>query len=469
MLRIHNTLSREKEPFKPLQEGRVTMYCCGPTVYDTPHLGNYRSFVTSDNVRRYLEYLGYEVKQVMNITDIDDKTIRRSGEEGQPLAEYTLRYEKAFMDGLGKLNVLPAERYPRATENVDSMIENVEALERKGFAYESGGSVYFNVARFPDYGKLSGVDISSVRPGARVNVDEYDKENPRDFALMKRSTKSEVERGIYFDSKWGKVRPGWHIECSTLATKYLGATIDIHTGGVDLIFPHHENEIAQAESRTGERFVRYWIHGEHLMVDGEKMSKSIGNIVSLEDVLKEYSADVIRYMFASTHYRRTLDFTRETAENARNNYERLMNAYSDLLFAERTSVESPDRGEDAFIDEIEEAERRFRESMDDDFNGPAALGVFHDIAKSVNRYLLEYRNREVLQRFKGLFDNFAYVLGLSFPEPLELTPEQAEMIRSREELRRSERWQEADRIRSDLRAQGLILEDTDWGTKWRRA
>jgi cysteinyl-tRNA synthetase len=466
MLKVFNTLTRSKEEFHPLKEGKVGMYSCGPTVYDVPHLGNFRSFVMSDNIRRYLEYLGYEVKQVMNITDIDDKTIRGSGEEGVSLAEFTRRYEKSFFDGLRSLNVLPAHEYPRATENVDLMLGIVEDLEAKGFAYEADGSVYFSVSKFRDYGKLSGLDMSKIKIGATVEVDEYDKENPRDFALLKRSTESEVERGIYFESKWGKVRPGWHIECSALSMKHLGPTIDIHTGGVDLVFPHHENEIAQSEAHTGKPFVKYWIHGEHLMVNGEKMSKSLGNYVSLEDALKEHSSEVLRYMFVSTHYRKILDYTPDLARNAASNYERLMNAYENLLFALNTADKAEDPRMAEVLAELRQVEGEMRDAMDDDLNNPAAIGVFHKLARALNQYLLGGRSLAVLEAFREVFESFSGIFGLVFAAPPSLSEEHAQMVRQREAARSSKNWALADEIRSRLRGEGILLEDTDWGTKW---
>jgi cysteinyl-tRNA synthetase len=466
MLKVFNTLTRSKEEFHPLKEGKVGMYSCGPTVYDVPHLGNFRSFVMSDNIRRYLEYLGYEVKQVMNITDIDDKTIRGSGEEGVSLAEFTRRYEKSFFDGLRSLNVLPAHEYPRATENVDLMLGIVEDLEAKGFAYEADGSVYFSVSKFRDYGKLSGLDMSKIKIGATVEVDEYDKENPRDFALLKRSTESEVERGIYFESKWGKVRPGWHIECSALSMKHLGPTIDIHTGGVDLVFPHHENEIAQSEAHTGKPFVKYWIHGEHLMVNGEKMSKSLGNYVSLEDALKEHSSEVLRYMFVSTHYRKILDYTPDLARNAASNYERLINAYENLLFALNTADKAEDPRMAEVLAELRQVEGEMRDAMDDDLNNPAAIGVFHKLARALNQYLLGGRSLAVLEAFREVFESFSGIFGLVFAAPPSLSEEHAQMVRQREAARSSKNWALADEIRSRLRGEGILLEDTDWGTKW---
>ncbi len=469
MLRVHNTLQRKKEEFVPLEKGMVRMYCCGPTVYDVPHLGNYRSFVMSDNIRRYLEFLGYQVIHVMNITDIDDKTIRRSEEAGIPLKEYTRQFEEAFHRGLRELNVLPAHHYPRATEHVDAMIEIVENLVGKGLAYEREGSVYFDVSKFAGYGRLSHLDMGGLKVGVRVDVDEYDKENPQDFALLKRSSESEVARGIFYESKWGKVRPGWHIECSALSMKFLGPSIDIHTGGVDLIFPHHENEIAQSESYTGKPFVKYWIHGEHLMVGGQKMSKSLGNYISLEDLLREYPGNVVRYMLVSTHYRKVLDYTQAFAENARNNYQRLRNAYENMLFALGTCEERTSPVDEELLEETARAQAEFREAMDDDFNNPLGLAALHEFSAAVNRYLLHGRNGRVLGSVRAAFDSILWVLGLEFPQPPPLSPQQADLIREREKARASKDWARADEIRSELRRQGLILEDTEWGTKWSRA
>ncbi|MCK5474526.1 MAG: cysteine--tRNA ligase, partial [Candidatus Aenigmarchaeota archaeon] len=275
--RIFNTLSKKKEIFKPLKANQVSIYACGPTVYNFPHIGNYRSFLMTDNLVRVLEYLGYDVKLVMNLTDIDDKTIRDSKKEGLSLKEFTEKYTKEFFIGLDMLNIKRAKHYPKATECVKSMISLTKKLVDKGMAYEKDGSVYFRISSFKDYGKLSKIDLANIKVGASVDVDEYDKENPQDFALLKKSSPEEIERGICYHSPWGMIRPGWHIECSAMSMKELGETLDIHTGGIDLVFPHHENEIAQSEAFTGKPFVNYWVHGEHLLVNSEKMSKSKGN------------------------------------------------------------------------------------------------------------------------------------------------------------------------------------------------
>ncbi|MGD9775421.1 MAG: cysteine--tRNA ligase, partial [Methanosarcina sp.] len=318
MLQVYNTLTRNKETFKPLKEGEVSIYACGPTVYNMPHIGNYRTFLLADTVVRTLQYLGYKVKLVMNITDIDDKTIRDSKAAGMSLKDFTDKYSAEFFKGLDMLNIKRASAYPRATENVDGMIELAQKLIEKGLAYEKGGSVYYRISGFPDYGKLSKLDFDSIRIGASVDVDEYDKDNPRDFALLKASAPEEIERSIYYESPWGKIRPGWHIECSVMAMNSFGPTLDIHIGGVDLIFPHHENEIAQSEGATGIPFVRHWVHGEHLIVEGEKMSKSKGNVFTLPEIVEMYGGEVVRFMFLSVHYRKKLDYSETFAENAKN-------------------------------------------------------------------------------------------------------------------------------------------------------
>ena len=291
-LKIYNTLKRKKESFKPINKNKVKIYTCGPTVYAPPHIGNYRSFVVSDLIKRYLEYLGYSIYHVMNITDIDDKTIRASGNEGLSLKKFTDKYTKIFFDEIKKLNMKPADVYPKATDYINDMIKMTKTLIEKGYAYVKSGSVYFNISKFKNYGKLSKINLNEIKIGKTVDIDEYDKDNPRDFALMKASTEKEVERGIYFESEWGKVRPGWHIECSTLSTKFLGDSIDIHTGGVDLIFPHHENEIAQSEAYYNKKVIKYWVHSEHLIINGRKMSKSLGNYLTLEDLLEKYNPNI---------------------------------------------------------------------------------------------------------------------------------------------------------------------------------
>ena len=323
--RLYDTLTRQKRPFEPLEEGKVRLYVCGPTVYGDPHIGNFRTFTVGDILRRWLEYRGYDVFHVMNITDIDDKTIRDSGTEGVSLKKFTEKHTASFLRGLDLLNIKRATAYPKATEYVPQMIEFVEALIVKEYAYVANDGIYFDIDKYPDYGKLSGVDTSKVEKTERMAKDEYDKETMNDFALWKFSTPDEIERGIYYETPWGRGRPGWHIECSVMSRCLLGDTVDIHAGGEDLIFPHHENEIAQSESLTGKTFARYWVHGRFLMMNGRKMSKSLGNYVSFDDILSRYSAEAFRYFYLSVHYRRPLDYTESSMETAENSAARLGN------------------------------------------------------------------------------------------------------------------------------------------------
>ncbi len=452
-LRVYNTLKRKKEKFKPLKKGKVLMYNCGPTVYDVPHIGNYRSFLMADMIRRWLEHLGYKVKQVVNITDIDDKTIKRSGEEGVSLKKLTNRYEKKFLQGLKTLNIKPAHHYPRATENFNHMKKMVKKLEDKGFAYEMAGSVYFDISKFKRYGQLSKMDMDNIKTGARVDVDEYAKDSPRDFVLLKKSTLKELKRGIYFKTKWGKVRPAWHIECSALALKYLGETIDIHTGGVDLIFPHHENEIAQAEAYTGKKFVRYWLHGAHLIVDGEKMSKSKGNFFTLDDVVEKYGADVVRYMFLSTHYRKKLNYTEKFAKNAERNYNKLLETRRKLKGAKNKNQELDSK--------LPKIKKKFEDAMNNDFNTSLALRVFHRLSKQVNK---KGKSRKSL----ALFKEFAEVLGLEFElKKKELPKDVEKLIEKREKARKNKDWKKADALRKKIRKKGYKIEDTKDGVRWK--
>ena len=468
VLKLFNTMSRKKEVFKPIHKGEARMYTCGPTVYSMPHIGNFRSFFMGDMIRRYLEYIGYKVKYVMNITDIDDKTIRDSKKEGISLKEFTEKYTKEFFKGLDMLNIKRASEYPRATEHVQDMIKITRSLVKKGYAYVKLGSVYFDISKFKDYGKLSKIDLSNIEIGARVDVDEYEKDNPQDFALMKKSNTEEIRRGIYYKTEWGNVRPGWHIECSTLSMKFLGETFDIHTGGVDLIFPHHENEIAQAEAYTGKKFVNYWVHGEHLIVNGQKMSKSLGNYFTLEDIIKKLSPEVVRYMFISTHYRKKLNHTDEFVENAKRNYEKLKETFDRINFFLKSADTKKTKFDDKFLEKLSKIKERFIEAMDDDFNTPLALGVFHELSKEINRYLEKGKNKNVLRNALKLFMEFSDVFGLKFKEKEKKLSEDIEkLIHKREDAREKKDWKTADVIRDKLKKMGVILEDTPEGVKWK--
>jgi len=468
VLRVFNTLKRKKELFKPIHKGEVRMYTCGPTVYAIPHIGNFRSFFMGDMIRRYLEFIGYKVKYVMNITDIDDKTIRDSKKEGLSIKEFTEKYTKEFFKGLKMLNIKKATHYPRATDYVEDMIKITRTLVKKGFAYPKLGSVYFNISKFKDYGKLSKIDLNNIKVGARVDVDEYEKDNPQDFALMKKSTTQELRRGIYYKTEWGNVRPGWHIECSVLSMKFLGKPFDIHTGGVDLIFPHHENEIAQSEAATGKKFVNYWLHGEHLIVNGQKMSKSLGNYFTLDDIVKRWSPEVVRYMFVSVHYRKKLNYTDKFAENAKRNYEKLKETFDRINFFLKSADTKKTKIDDKFLEKLPKIKKKFIEAMDDDFNTPLALRVFHELSKEINKYLEENKNKNVLKKALKLFKKFSDVFGLKFIEEKKKLSENIEkLIQEREKARKRKDWKRADAIRAELKKKGIILEDTPEGVKWK--
>ena len=464
MLQVYNTLTRKKEVFKSLKEGEVSIYACGPTVYNMPHIGNYRTFLMTDNIMRTLEYLGYKVKLVMNITDIDDKTIRDSKAAGMSLKDFTGKYTAEFLKGLDMLNIKRASAYPKATENVDGMIKLAQKLIDKGLAYEKGGSVYYRISGFPDYGKLSKIDFDNIIIGASVDVDEYDKDNPRDFALLKASTPEEIERGIFYESQWGKIRPGWHIECSVMAMNSFGPTLDIHTGGVDLIFPHHENEIAQSEGATGKPFVCNWVHGEHLIVEGEKMSKSKGNVFTLPEIVGKYGGEVVRFMFLSVHYRKKLDYSDAFAENAKNNYLRFKETLDNLEFALESAEDASYSEDDEALKALPELETQFRGALEDDFNTPKAITVFRDLSRTANRYLESGKNRQVLGKLHSLYRQFSDVLGLFAETGKEELPEEIMIfVEEREAARKKKEWAISDALREKIKSLGYIVQDTKEG------
>ncbi|AKB44804.1 cysteine--tRNA ligase [Methanosarcina vacuolata] len=470
MLQVYNTLTRKKEIFKPLKEGEVSIYACGPTVYNMPHIGNYRTFLMADNIVRSLEYLGYKVKLVMNITDIDDKTIRDSKASGMSLKDFTDKYTAEFFKGLDMLNIKRASAYPRATENVDSMIGLTQKLIDKGMAYEKSGSVYYRISAFPDYGKLSKLDFDNIIIGASVDVDEYDKDNPRDFALLKASIPEEIERGIYYESPWGKIRPGWHIECSAMAMNCFGPTLDMHLGGVDLIFPHHENEIAQSEGATGKPFSCNWIHGEHLIVEGEKMSKSKGNVFTLPEIVEKYGGEVVRFMFLSVHYRKKLDYSDAFAENAKNNYLKLKETLDNLEFSLESAEDAAYPGDEEVLNTLPELDIQFREALEDDFNTPKALTVFKELSRTANRYLESEKNRQVLEKLYSLYRQFSDALGLFYEsEKKKIPTEVMELVEEREAARKKKDWAVSDAIREKIKSMGYIVQDTKEGPNVKEA
>jgi cysteinyl-tRNA synthetase len=460
-MRIYNTLSRQVEEFIPLEGNKVRMYFCGPTVYDFAHIGNFRTFVMSDILHRYLKFRGYDVTFVMNLTDVDDKTIRGAMKEGISLKEYTDRYAKAFFEDLETMRIEKATYYPRATETINDIVEFIKVLMSKGHAYKTEDGVYFDISSFKEYGKLSKLDKSNIKPGAsgRVRVDEYSKEDIVDFALWK--AWKEEDGNVYWETEIGKGRPGWHIECSIMSTKYLGDTLDIHGGGVDLIFPHHENEIAQSECKTGKQFVRYWFHVEHLMINGRKMSKSEGNFFTLRDlVAKGYSPKAIRLVLISTHYRKPLDFTEEKVKQAESTVKNL-----ELFIAKMKKVLSKNNEiPPTKLDIIENAKNKFVESMDDDLNVPEALGiVFSLISEFENTNITAISSKEAEEILRFLAD-VKRVLDFFDMDIDEVPQEALRMLEERENLRKNREFSKADEIRNRLKEMGYEVIDTKIGS-----
>ncbi len=465
---FYDTMARAEVPFEPLVEGRVGLYTCGPTVYSHAHIGNLRAFLFEDLLRRALRYLGYEVTQVMNLTDVDDKIIAGAGKAGLSLDEFTAPYVESFFRDLDALHVERAEHYPRATEHLPEMIALVERLVERGYAYESDGSIFFRIASDEDYGRLSRIDPSQVRRGERVAADEYDKEDVRDFVLWKAAKPGEPS----WDSPWGPGRPGWHVECSAMSMKYLGETFDLHTGGVDNVFPHHENEIAQSESATDKPFVRYWLHAEHLLVDGQKMAKSLGNQFTLSELL-ERGADprAVRYLFLSVHYRQKLNFTFESLEAAGKALERL----DEMRFRVEHAAEGG-AGESRVAGPAGRLRRDFAAALADDLNASKALAALFGFVKEVNVAVEEGLAEGDRQRALDALDDVDRVLGVLDPagwrpeagDGADGDAEIEDLVRRREEARAARDWAEADRIRDQLSGRGVVLEDTPQGTRWKR-
>jgi len=458
-IRFYNTLTQHEEAFKPLQEGKVGLYTCGPTVYNFAHIGNFRSYMFEDLLRRHLVYRGYEVRHVMNLTDVEDKIIRTCRETGESQKSLTERYSEAFFQDLDTLKILRAHEYPKATAHIDDIVRFVQGLIERGFAYESKGSVYYRIGRFEDYGKLSHKDLEGLRDGAsgRVDSDEYDTESARDFALWK--AYAEEDGDVYWDTPLGKGRPGWHIECSCMSMKYLGDTFDIHCGGVDLIFPHHENEIAQSEAYSGKPFVRYWLHCEHLIVEGKKMSKSAGNFFTLRDLLdKGYAPLAIRFVLLATHYRKRLNFTFDELDRAASTLERIREFRRRLKNVQ---------GEGADLEtETAECERAFGEALDDDLNISVALAALFDFITAVNKLIDEHQlGREGAERAGALLERLNGVLGLLEEEEEEAPSEVTDLVNARQQARRDKDFAKADEIRDKLAEMGWEVKDTPEGPR----
>jgi cysteinyl-tRNA synthetase len=492
MIKLFNTLGGKMEPFHPIQEGKVRLYTCGPTVYDFAHIGNYRAYMFEDLLKRFLLFMGYDVIHVMNITDVDDKTIKGAKERGVSLSEYTEKFIQDFYKGLDTLRIKRADEYPKATENIDEMVDMVKGLLDKGYAYEKEGSYYFNIAKFNDYGKLSKIDKRELKAGVRIDSDEYEKESIQDFALWK--AKKE-EESFYWETEIGPGRPGWHIECSVMSAKYLGETFDIHCGGVDNIFPHHENEIAQSEAFTGKKFVNYWLHCQHLIRDGEKMSKSRGNIITIQKLIENHGADplALRLLLLSAHYRKMLNFTFDALDQAKSSLDRIdefLKALSRENFKEGETPEALALAENMVQD--------FTKGLSDDLNMSASLSALFEMIRKANILLSKGKIlKKDAEKFASSIKAIDQILSVAtFPENIVFEPrtvdlegsihasseitanisvekkeeaiskENKEKIELREKAREEKNFELADQIRDELLQKGIKLLDTKDGVKW---
>lgn len=464
-MKLYNTLTRQKEEFVPIEPGKVKMYVCGPTVYDYIHIGNARPYVIFDTIRRYLEYKGYQVNYVQNFTDVDDKIIKKANAEGVESTVISERYiAEALKDAEG-LNVEPATKNPKVTEEMDHIIEMIQAIIDKGHAYEVNGSVFFDTKSFNGYGKLSGKNIDDLEAGARIEIDTQ-KKNPMDFVLWKPKKEGEP----YWESPWGQGRPGWHIECSVMAKRYLGDTIDIHAGGEDLIFPHHENEIAQSESANGVQFAKYWLHNGFINVDNKKMSKSLGNFFTLREIVAEIPYDVVRFFILSGHYRSPINFSRELMEAAGNGLDRIKNAYKNLLFLEKNTEGEMTEEEKVLSKDADKFRVQFETAMDDDFNTADAVTAIFEIARFANVNCKEASSRAFVTDIREKMLALCDILGIKpYDEVSEdrISEEEIEkLIAERADAKKAKDFAKADKIRAELLEKGVVIEDTRAGVRW---
>lgn len=462
-MKIYNTMTRKKEEFVPLVPGEVKMYSCGPTVYNYFHIGNARPFIIFDILRNYLEYKGYKVTFVQNFTDVDDKIIRRAKEEGVTEKEVADKYiEEYFKDAEG-LGIKRANYHPRVTEMIPDIIEVIKKIMDRGFAYVVDGDVYFDTQKYKEYGKLSKQNMEELEAGARIEVGEQ-KKHPMDFALWKKQKPGEPA----WDSPWGPGRPGWHIECSAMAMKYLGETIDIHSGGQDLIFPHHENEIAQSEAATGKPFARYWMHNGFININNEKMSKS-GNFFTVRDISKLYDLEVVRLFMISSHYRSPINFSKDLLDSTKNSLERLYIAKNNLLHLMANAEDKEENEDDkAFRNRLSTYRDRFIEAMDDDLNTADAVAVIFDLVRDINSNINESSSKSLIKAAYDMFTELTGILRIVNKEEEKLDDEIERLIEERQKARKEKNWALADKIRDDLKKRGIILEDTPQGVKWRR-
>tara|TARA_Y100000310_G_scaffold56844_1_gene52144 strand:+ start:6042 stop:7436 length:1395 start_codon:yes stop_codon:yes gene_type:complete len=457
-LKIYNTLTRKKEAFKPIKDKQVNMYTCGPTVYDYAHIGNFRAYMCSDVLKRYLRYKGFKVKHVMNITDVEDKTIKGAIKEKISLSKYTKKFEKAFFEDLEKLNIDKADKFPRATDYIKEMVGIIENLLKKKIAYKAKDGIYFDISNFKDYGSLSGVELKNLEVGERVKEDQYEKEEAYDFALWKFWDKNDYD--VFWETKIGKGRPGWHIECSAMSMKFLGKSFDIHAGGIDLVFPHHENEIAQSEASTNKKFVKYWFHNEHLLVDGQKMSKSLGNFHTLRDLLdKGHDPEAIRYLLLSSHYRQQLNFTEEGIKAAKNAIDRL----NDFVIKLKTVKSKKNNPKIKKL--ILDAKNHFEKEMDDDLEISNGLAVVFDFVKKINTLIMEGSiGKKDADDVYNLILGFDKIFGVLETKKEKVPDQIKKLVEEREKARKEKDYGKADKIREEIKNKGYILEDDGKGT-----
>ncbi|MCY6356032.1 cysteine--tRNA ligase [Clostridium sp. ZS2-4] len=464
-MKIFNTMTRQKQEFVPINPGKVNMYVCGPTVYDFFHIGNARTFLVFDTVRRYFEYRGYKVNYVQNFTDIDDKMINRANREGITVKELGDKFIQEYYKDADGLNIKRATNNPRATEFIDEIIAFVKDLEDKGYAYAVDGDVYFSTKKFEEYGKLSGQNLDDLQAGARISVDER-KKDPMDFAIWKSEKPGEPS----WESPWGKGRPGWHIECSCMAHDLLGETIDIHAGGADLVFPHHENEVAQSEARSGKVFANYWMHSAYLNIDNKKMSKSLNNFFTAREILGKYDPEVIRLFMLSAHYRTPLNFSGELLESAKASLERIYNAIGNLerLMDEVTSVEITDK-EKEYKKQLESYKDKYIEKMEDDFNTADGVAVIFDLIREINTNITVESSKELVKYSLKLIRELGVPLGILQKSTVcNLDEEIEKLVEERQQARKDKNWALADKIRDDLKERGIVLEDTPQGVRWKK-
>lgn len=468
MIKIYNTLSQELEEFHPIKEDKVSMYVCGPTVYNYIHIGNARSIVSFDVIRRYFQYRGYEVHFVSNFTDVDDKIIKAAKEEGITTVELADKYIAAYFEDTEALNVKRADHHPRVKDYIPEIISFIEDLIEKDYAYEVDGDIYYRTRAFEDYGKLSNISLEDLREGASERLEAGEgaqKEDPTDFALWKAAKKDEVS----WESPWGMGRPGWHIECSVMSTELLGDTFDIHGGGLDLTFPHHENEIAQTEAKTGTTFANYWMHNGFVNMDDEKMSKSLGNFVFVHELIKEVNPQIVRYFMASAHYRLPINYTQSTLEEAKTNLQKVRQAYTNISYRLSDAAYELDTDADDLA-AFDALEREFQEKMDNDFNAANGFTVVYEMSKLMNKYSeREHVSQQVLNYYMGRYEEILDIFGIIVHEEEELLDAEVDaLIQEREDARASKDFIRADEIRDQLKEEGVILEDTPQGIRWKR-